>query len=139
MAEIKFYNSLTDEEKYIRTTVFVEEQKFNEEFDTIDETATHAIIYVDGKAAGCARMFKDEKRNAYHIGRVAILKEFRKLHLGAEIMNAMLKKAAELGGKTAIVSAQCRVRGFYESLGFEASGDVYLDEYCPHIHMEKKL
>lgn len=139
MAEIKFYASLRQEEKYIRTTVFVEEQKFNEEFDTIDKDCIHAIIYVDGNAAGCARMYKDDERNAYHIGRVAILKEYRKLHLGSEIMNAMTAKAKALGAEAAIVSAQCRVQGFYESLGFEASGEIYLDEYCPHIHMEKTL
>ena len=139
MAQTEFYTSLRQEEIDIRTTVFVDEQGFNEEFDTIDSDCIHAIIYVDGKAAGCARMFKDENSNGYHIGRVAILKEYRKLHLGSEIMNAMIEKAKALGGDTAIVSAQCRVQGFYESLGFEASGDIYLDEHCPHIHMEKKL
>ncbi len=139
MNEIKFINALTQEEIDIRTSVFVDEQKFEEEFDSVDKTALHALLYVDGKAAGCARIFKDDERNAYHIGRVAILKEYRKMHLGSEIMNAMLKKAKKLGGEAAMVSAQCRVQPFYESLGFEASGDIYFEEYCPHIHMEKKL
>ena len=30
-------------------------------------------------------------------------------------------------------------RPFYEKLGYWASGEEYLDEYCPHIHMEKEL
>lgn len=139
MNEVKFFNTLQQDEIYIRTAVFVEEQKFNEEFDTVDATALHAIIYVDGKAAGCARMFCEEGQSAYHIGRVAVLKEYRKLHLGTEIMNALLEKAKELGADRAVLSAQCRVQPFYESLGFEASGEIYLDEYCPHIHMEKAL
>lgn len=41
--------------------------------------------------------------------------------------------------KRLALSAQVRVRPFYEKLGFTASGDEYLDEYCPHIHMEKEL
>lgn len=35
------------------------------------------------------------------------------------------------------LSAQVRVRPFYEALGYIASGDEYFDEGCPHIHMEK--
>ena len=35
------------------------------------------------------------------------------------------------------LTAQVRVRPFYEALGYVASGDEYLDEGCPHIHMEK--
>lgn len=41
--------------------------------------------------------------------------------------------------KRLALSAQVRVRPFYEKLGYTASGDEYLDEYCPHIHMEKEL
>lgn len=29
--------------------------------------------------------------------------------------------------------------GFYEKNGFQAYGEEYLDEFCPHIHMEKRL
>ena len=35
------------------------------------------------------------------------------------------------------LSAHVRVRPFYEALGYVASGGEYLDEGCPHIHMEK--
>ena len=28
---------------------------------------------------------------------------------------------------------------FYEKLGYRAYGDVYKDEYCPHIAMKKTL
>ncbi len=139
MTEIKFFDSLTQEEIDIRTTVFVEEQGFEEEFDTADETALHALIYVDGKAVGCARLLKYNEESAYIIGRIAVLKEYRMLHLGSTIVNAMIEKAKELGGDTAIISAQCRAQGFYETLGFEASGEIYYEEYCPHIHMEKKI
>ena len=136
---IKIHNSLPKEAAEIRQKVFVEEQKFENEFDDIDKNSLHFVLYKDGIAAGTARMFTEDGGKTYQIGRVAVLPQYRKYRLGSEIMNAALKKAAELGGKTAVHTAQCRVKHFYESLGFSASGDVYYDEYCQHVHMEKLL
>ena len=48
-------------------------------------------------------------------------------------------KAKALGGEKVVISAQCQARAFYEKLGYTAFGEEYLDEYCPHIDMEKKL
>ena len=31
------------------------------------------------------------------------------------------------------------LKGFYESLGYRALGDIYYDQHAKHIHMEKKL
>ncbi|UKI22223.1 MAG: GNAT family N-acetyltransferase [Anaerotruncus sp.] len=57
------------------------------------------MLYKDGIAAGTARMFTEDGGKTYQIGRVAVLPQYRKYRLGSEIMNAALKKAAELGGK----------------------------------------
>ena len=43
------------------------------------------------------------------------------------------------GFKTCGLSAQVQARPFYESLGYKAEGDEYLDEDCPHIFMRKVL
>ena len=76
---------------------------------------------------------------AGHIGRVAVLKKFRGMGLGAQIM----KKAEEFARENKIskisLSAQKRVQGFYEKLGYKAQGDIYYDEFCPHIMMTKEL
>ncbi len=136
---IKIYNNLPDDAAEIRQKVFVEEQKFENEFDDIDNISLHFVLYKNGIAAGTARMFTEDGGKTYQIGRVAVLPEYRKYKFGSEIMNAALKKATELGGKKAAVSAQCRVRHFYEALGFTAGGSIYYDEYCPHVHMEKIL
>ena len=45
----------------------------------------------------------------------------------------MLKKSdlTEKTGAAGIeLSAQCRVRGFYEKCGYAAEGEIYLDEFC---------
>ena len=43
------------------------------------------------------------------------------------------------GGRKLALSAQIQAQGFYEKCGFAPMGEVYLDEFCPHIHMEKEL
>ena len=51
MIEIKLSKNLTEDAKYIRTEVFVNEQGFSAEFDDTDNTALHCVLYSDGKAA----------------------------------------------------------------------------------------
>jgi len=41
--------------------------------------------------------------------------------------------------QTLALSSQVPRMGFYEKMGFVASGDVYPDEGQPHIYMEKTL
>lgn len=137
--EYKFYNYLPEEAKAIRKAVFVEEQGFQNEFDNIDQRAIHLIVAFKGKWVATARVFADKEAGTYDIGRVCVLKAYRKYHLGSKLMHLIEEKVKELGGKKIILSAQCRVRPFYEKLGYTASGEVYLDEFCEHIHMEKHL
>ncbi|MCH5316875.1 MAG: GNAT family N-acetyltransferase [Eubacterium sp.] len=139
MHKIEFLNNLSDEGKAIRFKVFVDEQGFQNELDEIDNIALHLVLYVDGTPAGAARMFTEDGGRSYHLGRIAVLPQYRKLHLGALIVEEMCKKAKELGASRCELSAQCRVKEFYKKQGFEEQGDVYLDEYCPHIYMVKEL
>lgn len=133
-----FDGNVPAEARKIRQEVFIEEQKFSYEFDETDHISIHILLYCDGIPAGTGRLFKDND-GSWHIGRIAVDKEFRGKHLGEEIMRRIEAKARELGAKKTILSAQCRVRGFYEKCGYTAYGDVYLDEYCEHISMEKEL
>lgn len=139
MKEIRLYENLPEEAKNIRKTVFMDEQGFKDEFDETDKNSLHAVLFADGKAAATARMFTEDSGKSYHIGRVAVLKEYRKSGLGSEIMTALCEKAKEKGAERCELSAQCRAKNFYTKLGFKEKGGIYLDEGCPHIYMEKKL
>ena len=49
---------LPEEAKKIRLEVFVKEQGFEEEFDSVDDTAAHIVLF-DGKLpSGCAASLK---------------------------------------------------------------------------------
>ncbi len=132
-------STLSDPCRHIRQRVFVEEQHFENEFDELDQSAIHLLLLCDGEPAATARLFPGEQSGDYLIGRVAVLPQYRKEHLGSKIMRFAEQEAIARGASRIILSAQCRVRPFYESLGYTASGPIYYDEYCEHIHMEKYL
>ena len=137
--EYKIYDYLTDECKMIRQTVFIEEQHFENEFDDTDNTALHIVAYIDNKPVGTGRMFQGENNREYIIGRIAVLKDYRKYHIGSNIVKALEEKAKELNATQISLSAQCRVKEFYKKLGFTETGVTYFDEYCEHIKMTKKF
>lgn len=134
----EFFDELNGEAIAVRNEVFVLEQGFKNEFDDTDKSCTHLVLYANRVPAAVGRLFKSGE-GVYTLGRIAVRKAFRGMGLGREVMRLLEERARLEGAETAVVSAQCRVRGFYESLGYEASGEVYLDEFCEHIHMEKKL
>lgn len=137
---IKTYNNgCPDEAMQIRQTVFVDEQKFVDEFDAVDDFATHFVMFDGDTPVGCSRAFFDENENSYHIGRVAILKEYRGRHLGEEIMLYAEDYLKKQGADCVTLSAQVRASGFYKSIGYLPYGEEYFDQYCPHISMEKRL
>lgn len=122
----------------VRENVFMQEQGFQNEFDETDNICWHLALRVDGKVVGCARMFPEEN-GLWHIGRVAILKEYRKYHLGNAMMDAVAEKVAALGGKGMVLSAQCQAVGFYQKNGYTVTSEPYMDEHCPHQDMVKML
>lgn len=135
--EHKFFNELSPDSIMIREKVFVKEQGFKKEFDDIDKNAIHLVIYENSSPIANGRLYKEN--NNYIIGRIAVLKEYRGKHIGQKIVKLLEQKAKELGGTKISLSAQCHAQSFYENLGYTAIGEIYLDESCEHIHMEKSL
>ena len=44
-----------------------------------------------------------------------------------------------MGGKGIYLGAQTHAQTFYEQLGYHPCGEIFYDEHCPHIPMEKSL
>ena len=136
---IQILDHITDEIKQIRIDVFINEQGFENEFDDIDETAKFVLLSIDGRAVGTCRFFPSNIEGDAHIGRMAVRKLYRGQNLGSKIMHAAENGIRRDGFKTCSLSAQVQARPFYESLGYVAEGEEYLDEGCPHILMRKQL
>lgn len=133
-------NYLTEDAKDIRFEVFVSEQGFQNEIDETDKHAVHIVIYQDAKAVGVCRYFPAQKgSDIYKLGRVAIRKANRTQHLGKYLLDAAEENILKDGGRKVILAAQIQAKGFYIKCGYKPRGEVFLEESCPHIRMEKVL
>ena len=131
---------LSESAKSLRAGVFLDEQGFSVEFDDIDDTCLHLeLLDGDTVIAYCRAYADGEEHDLWHIGRVVVAKEHRGEHLGADVMTAMERHLRMRGVRRTTVSAQCRVKGFYGALGYIEQGEIYMDEFCPHIRMDKTL
>lgn len=136
---VRKYDSLPEEARRIREEVFVEEQGFEEEFDTIDREAIHLVIFEQDKAVATCRAFLGKEEREYVIGRLAVRKEYRGQAYGREIVRAGEEEIRILGGRRVRLAAQTRARGFYEKCGYSAQGEEFMDTVCPHIWMVKDI
>lgn len=137
---IECFDRLPDDSKRIREEVFVKEQGFNEEFDTVDYYAYHFVAYdKNGNAIGTCRIFTEDNSNVYYLGRLAVIKDERSNGVGRALICSAEQKARKLGADELQLHSQCRARIFYEKCGYTAYGDIELDEGCPHIWMKKVL
>lgn len=136
---VKIYNYLCEDAKVIREKVFVAEQGSQNEFDEWDDKVVHAVLFLDGRAVGTGRLLPGQQQGSFVVGRIAVLQEYWRRHLDEQIMQSLEMEAVKAGGITISLSAQCRASGFYRTLGYVECGEPYLDEFCPHILMEKAL
>jgi len=124
----------------IRTAVFIEEQGFVNEFDDIDKSATHIVVYEDQAPFATGRAYPSpENKGEYIIGRVAVLKGYRGRGAGVFLMKCLEKHLSSAGVKSISLGAQTRAQEFYKKLGYESFGEGFFDEACPHIRMRKNL
>lgn len=126
------------DEKAIRTNVFVNEQGFQNEFDDIDATSFHIVLYIDGVAACCCRYFASDSR-VYILGRLATLPLYRGKGLARRMVKAVEERVMQAGGITLRLHAQVQARPFYESLGYTPQGAIDFDEGVPHVWMKKDV
>lgn len=135
--EIKWlmsYDDLTDVFN-IRRKVFIDEQGVKEELeiDGSDIDAINLLLYVDNIPIGTGRIIMTNDQ--YTLGRISILKEFRKKGYGKVIVSNLVNKAYEIGGKTQFLHAQKQVIDFYKSLGFKVCSEEYKEAGIIHRSM----
>lgn len=124
----------------IRRRVFIEEQGVTEaeDVDGLDPVALHLLAMQDATPVGTARILVEGATGK--IGRVCILKEARGTGLGAALIRAAVAELRAMPGVAkAKLGAQVHAIGFYEKLGFEAVGPVYMDAGVPHRDMVMAL
>lgn len=138
--DIKVFDKIPPESRFIRETVFLDEQGFEKEYDENDNIAKHIVIYENDEAIATCRLYWDDGVNCYHVGRIAVLKPHRGKGLGIKIVTEAEKVIKEMGGKEVFISGQVQVVEFYvKKLGYTQYGDVYLEEKKPHVALKKSI
>ncbi|MGT2911225.1 GNAT family N-acetyltransferase [Streptococcus cameli] len=139
---IKRFDELTKTELYdilaLRLAVFVVEQNCPyQDLDGKDQDCLHVCFYEDGELAAYARLFsKGVMFEQASIGRVIVAEKHRGKDLGRRLMQTCISYILEEMGESQIqISAQKYLDAFYESLGFVAISEVYLEDGIPHQDM----
>lgn len=121
----------------IREKVFMQEQGVAAEleWDGLDEICHHALaLSANGDAIGCGRIAPDG-----HIGRVAVLTEWRHKSIGSAILELLVDYARAQHYEYVELNAQVQAIPLYKNLGFEAEGDEFMDANIPHRKMTLHL
>jgi predicted GNAT family N-acyltransferase len=117
----------------IRTKVFIEEQQvpIDLEWDSQDTSAQHLLVLTStNEPIACARLLDNGS-----IGRMAVLKEWRGLGVGAKLLNKAIALHRQQGISVITLSAQVHAIPFYQKAGFEVISTPYLDAGISHVDM----
>ncbi|MGH7831119.1 MAG: GNAT family N-acetyltransferase [Candidatus Binatia bacterium] len=119
----------------IRLLVFVREQRVREEveLDDDDKRAIHFLALISGRAVGTARLVM--RRGGAKIGRMAVLKSYRRKGIGRRLLKRCVAAAKKRGAQNIYLHAQVPVVGFYENMGFRCVGPVFKEAGIPHRKM----
>lgn len=135
MIMITIYNKINETAKQIRNIVFIKEQGFSYDEDDTDNISKHVIYYLNNIPIGVCRYFINNEKGIYHLGRFAILKEYRNCGYGKKMLLEVIKQIKKENGKEIHISSQLHAIPFYEKLGFKVKGDIYYEQQCPHKDM----
>lgn len=141
---IKKFEELTPFELYailqLRSEVFVVEQNcVYQDADDKDKYAWHLMGWQDDNLTAYTRLIPAGiSYTEPSIGRVVTSPSARGTGAGRELMNRSIELCYSLFGIQPIrIGAQLYLKEFYSSLGFIATGDIYLEDGIEHIEMVK--
>ena len=131
------WNQAKARARRVRDAVFIVEQKVPValEWDAWDARCDHALaLDAQSSPVGTARLLPDG-----HLGRMAVLAEWRGQGVGRALALALLAKARERGMRRIVLHAQTYAAGFYRKLGFEEFGAEFEEAGIAHIAMSLVL
>ncbi len=126
-----------DKLRAVRLAVFVVEQNIPEEleWDAFDAPSVHAIAEdAHGAPIGCGRLLPDG-----HIGRMAVISDWRGRGVGAALLVRLIELARERGDERVLLNAQTQAMPFYARYGFAPVGAEFEEAGIPHWTMERVL
>lgn len=126
----------------VREAVFMREQGVPAEleWDELDESSRHVLaLNAQGAAIGCGRIVPPDANGTAHIGRMALLPEWRSKGVGSAIMEHLLEFARSQHYALLELNAQTQAVQFYRRFGFVEVGEEFMDAGIPHLRMQLQL
>lgn len=125
----------------LRVEVFVVEQKcYYQEVDNDDLKSIHLLgTDDDGKLQTYARLIPENDH--VRIGRVVVAQDARGNGNGRQLVSQSIICSQDLfkNADQIDIQAQAYLQSFYETFGFSATSDTYLETGIPHIDMIKPI
>jgi len=127
----------------IRFTVFVREQGVPPELELDEADANPALVIhavardAHGNAIATARMVLDSATP--RVGRMAVLRQWRRHGVGKAILDFFCQYAKERGYQTVRLNSQTHATPFYYKQGFLSQGSEFVEAGIPHLEMRRKL
>jgi predicted GNAT family N-acyltransferase len=121
----------------IREKVFIQEQRVPAEleWDGLDDASHHALaLSAKGDGIGCGRITPDG-----HIGRIAVLPEWRNMCIGSAMLELLVDYARTQHIEFVELNSQMQAVPLYKKFGFEEEGEVFMDANIPHLKMKLQL
>ncbi|MDK9704825.1 MAG: GNAT family N-acetyltransferase [Sulfuritalea sp.] len=122
--------------RQVRDAVFVDEQKVSRdiEWDEHDASSRHVVACdSDGGAIGTGRLLPEG-----HIGRMAVLADWRGKGVGRALLERLLEEARLQGREHLALHAQTQAGGFYRRFGFVEEGPEFMEAGIPHRTMVRQ-
>lgn len=121
--------------RLVRTQVFVLGQNIPQEleWDDMDAVSLHALALETAdpaSAVGTGRLLPDG-----HVGRMAVLSNWRGQGVGGAILEALLQAARERAMPEVVLHAQVQAQDFYARHGFTAEGPRFMEAGIEHVRM----
>ena len=124
----------------LRFAVFVDEQGVpaDEELDSDDDIAVHAVAVRGGVVVGTGRLVLASALEA-RVGRMAVSATVRRQGVGGALLRFLEAEARSRGVERIVLHAQSYVRSFYDKHGYVAEGGPFTEAGIEHISMAKTL
>lgn len=132
------YDSHARDIRHIRDQVFIIEQEISraDEYDDRDSACSHAVVFDGNDAIGTGRIDIEKQGK---VGRLAVLKEYRRRGIGRLLMQTIENHALSYGLPRIWLHAQRSAVPFYLALNYQSVDKEFEEAGIPHVVMEKKL
>lgn len=119
----------------IRREVFIIEQNTTEEeeLDGYDDVAVHLLVCDNNKPVATGRIIVVD--GVCLLGRIAVLKQFRRQGLGGFVVRLLIRKAFEMSFERQELHAQTHAIDFYKKLDFIPYGEQFIEAGIQHVMM----